>query len=60
MFAPNKFMRVDADYTVKPYEDWTAEDWPETYESPLFANVFAVGRTPASSHTLRADVLPIP
>ncbi len=52
MFAPNKFMRVDADYAVKPYEDWKAEDWPETYESPLYANVFAVGIAFAPPHPI--------
>ena len=52
VFAPNKFMRVDADYTVKPYEDWRPEDWPETYESPLFANTFAVGIAFAPPHPI--------
>ncbi|MDZ7612747.1 MAG: hypothetical protein U5K51_02715 [Flavobacteriaceae bacterium] len=28
LFAPNGFMKVDADYTPKKYEEWTAEDWP--------------------------------
>lgn len=52
MFAPNKFMRVDADYTAKPYQDWKSEDWPETYQSPLFANVFAVGIAFAPPHPI--------
>lgn len=52
MLAPNKFMRVDADYTAKPYEDWKPDDWPETYESPLFANVFAVGIAFAPPHPI--------
>ena len=52
MFAPNKFMRVDADYTAKPYEEWAPEDWPETYQSPLFANVFAVGIAFAPPHPI--------
>ena len=33
---PNEFMKVDADYTPKPYEDWKPEDWPKTYESPSY------------------------
>lgn len=52
LFAPNKFMRVDADYSVKPYEDWKPEDWPETYESPLFPDVFAVGIAFAPPHPI--------
>ena len=34
LFLPNEFMRVDADYTAKPYEEWRAADWPRTYQSP--------------------------
>ncbi len=30
LFLPNEFMRVDADYEAKPYEQWTAKDWPRT------------------------------
>lgn len=30
MFAPNGMMRVDADYTACPYEEWSPEDWPDT------------------------------
>ncbi len=26
LFAPSGFMKVDADYTVKPYEEWRASD----------------------------------
>jgi sulfide:quinone oxidoreductase len=52
MFQPNKFMRVDADYTPKPFEEWKPEDWPETYESPLYSNVFAVGIAFAPPHPI--------
>lgn len=52
MFAPSGFMKVDADYTPKPYEDWRAEDWPKTYESPGFPNVFAVGIAFAPPHQI--------
>ncbi len=34
LFAPNGFMKVDADYTAKPFEEWRAEDWPRTYQVP--------------------------
>ena len=52
LFAPNGFMRVDADYTAKPYEEWKARDWPKTYQSPLYGNVFAVGIAFAPPHAL--------
>lgn len=52
LFAPNKFMKVDADYTKKPYEDWSPDDWPATYQSPRFANVFAVGIAFAPPHAI--------
>ncbi len=43
MFAPNGFMKVDADYTARSYEEWSARDWPRTYQSPVHRNIFAVG-----------------
>jgi sulfide:quinone oxidoreductase len=52
VFAPNGFMKVDADYSPKPYEQWSAEDWPKTYESPLYPNVFAVGIAFAPPHAI--------
>lgn len=52
VFAPNGFMKVDADYTAKSYEDWRAEDWPDTYESPTFPNIFAVGIAFAPPHQI--------
>jgi sulfide:quinone oxidoreductase len=52
VFMPNQFMKVDADYTPKPYEDWKASDWPATYQSPKYANVFAVGIAFAPPHQL--------
>lgn len=52
LFAPSSFMRVDADYTQKPYEEWRAADWPKTYQSPKFANIFAVGIAFAPPHAL--------
>ena len=35
------FMIVDADYTPRPYEEWTVQDWPETYQNPSYPNIFA-------------------
>ncbi len=52
MFAPNGFLRVDADYTQRPYDEWRAEDWPKTYQSPSYANVFGVGIAFAPPHAI--------
>ncbi|EUA30788.1 putative sulfide-quinone reductase [Mycobacterium xenopi 3993] len=43
LFAPSGFLKVDADYSGKPYDEWSAEDWPHTYESPAYPNIFAPG-----------------
>ncbi len=52
MFQPNGFMRVDADYTAKPFDQWTARDWPRTYQSPVHRNVFAAGIAFAPPHAI--------
>jgi sulfide:quinone oxidoreductase len=52
LFAPNGFMKVDADYTQKPYEQWKAADWPRTYQCPSYANIFAAGIAFAPPHTI--------
>ncbi len=52
VFAPSGFMKVDADYTPKPYEEWRAEDWPSTYQSPAYPNLFAVGIAFAPPHQI--------
>lgn len=52
LFAPNGFMKVDANYTPKQYEEWRAEDWPRTYQSPLYSNIFAVGIAFAPPHQI--------
>ncbi|NCC28871.1 MAG: NAD(P)/FAD-dependent oxidoreductase, partial [Gammaproteobacteria bacterium] len=52
LFAPNGFMKVDADYAVKPYEDWGPEDWPKTYQTPGYKNIFAVGIAFAPPHLI--------
>ncbi|WP_099184468.1 NAD(P)/FAD-dependent oxidoreductase [Mycobacterium kansasii] len=43
LFAPSGFLKVDADYSGKPYDQWSAEDWPHTYESVAYPNIFAPG-----------------
>ncbi len=52
MFAPNGFMKVDADYTAKPYNEWKASDWPRTYQSPKYKNIFAAGIAFAPPHII--------
>ena len=52
LFAPNGFLKVDADYTPKPYEEWKASDWPRTYQSPEYSNIFAVGIAFAPPHLI--------
>ena len=52
LFKPNGFMTVDADYTPKPFEEWSASDWPETYENPTYKNIFAAGIAFAPPHSI--------
>ncbi len=52
LFAPNGFMKVDADYSNKPYDEWQAEDWPSTYQNPDYDNIFACGIAFAPPHTI--------
>jgi sulfide:quinone oxidoreductase len=52
VFTPNGFMKVDAEYTQKPYEQWKAADWPRTYQSPAFPNIFAAGIAFAPPHSI--------
>ncbi|RUM68037.1 MAG: NAD(P)/FAD-dependent oxidoreductase [Sulfurospirillum sp.] len=52
LFAPNGLMKVDADYTPKPYEEWKAADWPRTYQTPAYKNIFATGIAFAPPHLI--------
>src|SRR5271166_2947813 len=52
VFAPSGFLKVDADYTKKPKDEWRAEDWPKTYQSPQYANVFGIGIAFAPPHPI--------
>ena len=52
LFAPNGFMRVDADYAPKEFEQWKASDWPRTYQSPRYPRIFAVGIAFAPPHQI--------
>ncbi|WP_341578493.1 NAD(P)/FAD-dependent oxidoreductase [Microbacterium schleiferi] len=51
-FAPSGFMKVDADYSPKPYSQWSAKDWPSTYQVPGYPNMFAVGIAFAPPHAI--------
>ncbi|MCX7548602.1 FAD/NAD(P)-binding oxidoreductase [Xanthomarina sp. F1114] len=46
------FMIVDADYTPRPYEEWSVQDWPETYQNPSYNNIFAPGIAFAPPHAI--------
>lgn len=46
------FMIVDADYSAKPYEEWSVQDWPETYQNPSYNNIFAPGIAFAPPHSI--------
>lgn len=50
LFAPSGFMKVDADYSTKPYEQWSAEDWPSIYQNPVYDNIYAAGIAFAPPH----------
>jgi sulfide:quinone oxidoreductase len=52
LFRPNGFMTVDADYAPRPYEQWRASDWPRTYQSPAYRNLFAAGIAFAPPHAI--------
>ena len=52
LFKPNGFMVVDADYTPKPFEEWSAADWPSTYQNPDYGNIFASGIAFAPPHSI--------
>lgn len=51
IFNASGFMKVDADYTPKAYEDWKPEDWPRTYQT-RYRNVFAIGIAFAPPHQI--------
>ena len=52
LFLPNDFMRVDADYSAKTSDQWAPADWPRTYQSPAYANIFAAGIAFAPPHAI--------
>jgi sulfide:quinone oxidoreductase len=52
LFAPSGFMKVDADYTPKPFAEWKASDWPKTYLAQGYDNIWAVGIAFAPPHQI--------
>lgn len=52
VFAPNGFMKVDANYNAGSYENWKASDWPKTYQNPTYGNMFACGIAFAPPHPI--------
>jgi sulfide:quinone oxidoreductase len=52
LFVANGMMKVDADYSGKPYEEWSANDWPSIYKSPEYDNIYAAGIAFAPPHSM--------
>ena len=52
LFAPNGFMKVDADYSGKPFEEWNSNDWPSTYQNQDYNNIYAPGIAFAPPHSI--------
>jgi len=56
LFAPSGFMKVDADYSGKAFEDWSVDDWPSVYQNPAFQNIFATGIAFAPPHQISKPI----
>jgi sulfide:quinone oxidoreductase len=52
--APNGMLKVDADYASAPrgFENWRKADWPNTYQTPKYSNLFAAGIAFAPPHPI--------
>ncbi len=57
MFAPNGFMKVDANYAHKPFEDWSVEDWPKTYQNQQYKNIYGIGIAFAPPHAISKPMM---
>lgn len=51
LFNAGGFMKVDANYTVKSYEEWSPQDWPRTYQTE-YKNIFSIGIAFAPPHQI--------
>lgn len=51
---PAGFLKVDGDYSsgAKSPDQWSAKDWPSTYQSPHYPNLFAAGIAFAPPHPI--------
>jgi sulfide:quinone oxidoreductase len=56
VFAPSGFLKVDADYSQKPFEEWSVDDWPSVYRSPAFGNIYATGIAFAPPHPISKPI----
>ncbi|MCL1898073.1 MAG: NAD(P)/FAD-dependent oxidoreductase [Micrococcales bacterium] len=52
VFNPAGFMKVDGNYAAGGYENWKPTDWPKTYQTPAYPNVFAAGIAFAPPHQI--------
>jgi len=52
--APNGMLKVDADYASagRGFDNWKKEDWPETYQTPNYGNLYAAGIAFAPPHPI--------
>lgn len=52
LFDAKGYMKVDANYEIKPFEEWQAADWPRNYQNPDYTNIFAAGISFAPPHPI--------
>jgi sulfide:quinone oxidoreductase len=52
LFSAVGFMKVDADYSSKEFENWSVNDWPSVYQNPVFPNIYATGIAFAPPHQI--------
>ncbi len=52
LFSASGFMKVEIDYTPKPFEEWKASDWPKYYYNKDYNNIFAAGIAFAPPHPI--------
>ncbi len=55
LFSANRFMKVDANYLAKGFDEWLAEDWPKTYQTS-YSNIFAIGIAFAPPHAISKPI----
>jgi sulfide:quinone oxidoreductase len=52
LFNAGGFMKVDADYSTKEFDDWSVEDWPSVYQNGDYTNIYASGIAFAPPHQI--------